>query len=106
MKETKETKETKEIDIEFNVTGIFSQTIQIHTKDTPEQFVEKLNNGTYLTTLSADCEGAGNVLELVDGDFKKVGKIVYIDAGDSEYDNFALTEDDITADPDNDIDLE
>ena len=113
-KGTKKTKKMKEIDIEFNVTGRFMQTIQILTKDTPKQFVKKLNNGTYCTTLSADDDTGTNVLEFVGSGskFKKVGEIVYIDAGDSEYDDFQLWNErdeddedaeDVTADPNNDI---
>jgi len=74
----------KEVEVTFNVTGGFRQTIEILTTDTPRQFIQKLNDGEYLTTMG----DSRDVVEIVEGKIEKVGKIVSCDSNDSEYSDF------------------
>jgi len=39
------------VSLTFDVVGSFTQSIDIMTSDTPEEFVEKIKDGTYWTTL-------------------------------------------------------
>ena len=73
-----------EVTIAFDVTGTFEQDIEILTKDTPEQFVEKLQKGEYWATL---CIPAKAVVVNVDGD--EVGIIKDTSVQDhTEYNDF------------------
>ena len=78
----------KEVDIQFNVSGRIRQTVEILTDDTPEQFIQKLEEGIYYTTLG----DSRDVIIVEGGDFKPVGKIVFTDPQDTEYFNIEAFE--------------
>ena len=76
---------SKEVTVAFDVMATVEQSIDIHTDDTPEAFVEKLNKGEYFTTLEYPSNEVMNLEGIV------VGTIVdSIVQSHSEYRDFEV----------------
>ena len=82
----------KEITIQFESSGTVTQNVQFYN-EVPSDFIEGLESGKYITTISHGALGCAKVYSIDRASIKEIGNIQYQSSeDDSKFQSFKLVE--------------
>lgn len=91
---------TKNLVINFQASAYVTQSIELDEPMSTEDFMEAIDSGEILTTLSHGKDNPSDVFRFVDGEVIRIGEVVEQSAEDGDYEDFLLVEDDDVEDTD------
>lgn len=91
---------TKNLVINFQASAYVTQSIELDKPMSTEDFMEAIDSGEILTTLSHGKESPSDVFRFVDGEVTRIGEVVEQSVEDGDYEDFLLVEEDDVEDTD------